>query len=212
MRKGKVNHNPARLISRKMVPLGRVRFLSKEESMLRGAVVPVAPAAPRDWQESLLQLDIALHTGMRKGEQFNLTWDQVDFANRMIHLDETKNGSGRYVRLNTVALAAMAELMRRRDRLGGPKDAPVFSIKDPSRWFDAALERVGIEGVTWHTLRHTFASRLVMRGVNLRTVQLLMGHKCISMTARYAHLAAHHKRAAVELILPPWAKQVQNGQ
>ncbi len=42
-----------------------------------------------------------------------------------------------------------------------------------------------------------------MRGVNLKTVQLLLGHKSIVMTARYAHLAAHHKRAAVELIVPP---------
>jgi len=106
----------------------------------------------------------------------------------------------------------MAELMRRRDRLGAPQDGPVFSIKDPSGWFDAALERAGIEGVTWHTLRHTFASRLVMRGVNLTAVQLLMGHKCLAMTACHAHLAAHHLRAALQLIIPLWGKQVQNGQ
>jgi integrase len=124
-----------------------------------------------------------------------------------IHLDETKNGSARYVRLNTVALAALAELMRIRDRLGYPTDAPIFSIKDPSGSFDAALERAGVEGVTWHALRHTFASRLVMHSVNLRTVQVLMGHKSIAMTARYAHLAAHNKRAAVELIVPSWANR-----
>ena len=213
MSAGTVQENPAKLISREMVPLGRVRFLSKEEeNRLCAAVVPFAPAQPWDWEEALLQMDLALHTGMRKGEQLTLTLGQVDFANRNIHLDKTKNGSARYVRLNRVALAALAQLKRRHDRLGHPVDSPIFSIKDPSGWFDAAVKRAEIEGVTWHTLRHTFASRLVMLGVNLRTVQILMGHKSIVMTARYAHLAAHHKRAAVELIVPSWAKKVQPGQ
>jgi len=213
MRAGKVRKNPPRLIRRRKVPLGRVRFLSKEEeNRLRAAVVPVAPVPPWDWEEALLELDVALNTGMRKGEQFSLTWDQVDFANRNIHLNLTKNGSSRYVRLNTVALAALAQLKRRQDRLGYPADSRIFSIKDPSEWFDAAVERAGIEDVTWHTLRHTFASRLVMRGVNLRTVQVLMGHKSIIMTARFAHLAPSHKRAAVELIVPRWAKKVPTGQ
>lgn len=141
---------------------------------------------------------------MRKGEQFSLTWDQVDLVNKNIHLDKTKNGSSRYVRLNSRALSTFIELKHRHDRLGYAADGPIFWIKDPSAWFDPATKRAGIEGVTWHTLRHTFASRLVMRGVNLKTVQLLMGHKSIVMTARYAHLAARHERAAVELIVPPW--------
>jgi hypothetical protein len=59
-------------------------------------------------------------------------------------------------------------------------------IKNPRKWFATALEQAKIEGVTWHTLRHTFASRLVMAGVDLKTVQELMGHKTIAMTARYA--------------------------
>jgi integrase len=213
MNAGKVRQNPAREIHRNKVPLGRVRFLEEEEEIrLRSALVPIPPAAPWDWQGALLQMAVALLTGMRKGEQFSLTWDQVDFANRNLHLDKTKNGSSRYVRLNTLAVDAFSKLKLRHDRLGYPADAPVFWIKDPSPWFDAAVERAGIEGVTWHTLRHTFASRLVMLGVNLKTVQVLMGHKSITMTARYAHLAAHHLKAAVELIVPPWWNKVQNGQ
>jgi site-specific recombinase XerD len=55
---------------------------------------------------------------------------------------------------------------------------------------------------TWHCLRHTFISRLVMKGVDLRTVQELAGHKTIAMTVRYAHLAPEHNQAAIEKLDP----------
>jgi site-specific recombinase XerD len=60
-----------------------------------------------------------------------------------------------------------------------------------------ALITAKIEGATWHTLRHTFASRAVMAGVDIRTGQELMGHSTITMTMRYAHLSPAHLRAAV---------------
>ena len=59
--------------------------------------------------------------------------------------------------------------------------------------FVPALARAGIENLHWHDLRHTFASRLVMKGVDLRTVQELMGHKTITMTLRYSHLSPAHQ-------------------
>lgn len=85
-------------------------------------------------------------------------------------------------------------------------------IKNPRKWFATALESAGIEGVTWHTLRHTFASRLVMAGVDLKTVQELTGHKTIAMTARYAHLAPTHKLQALETLARPGAVSVQSGR
>ena len=65
-------------------------------------------------------------------------------------------------------------------------------------WFEKCGEAAKIDNFTWHCLRHTFASNLVMRGVDIGTVQELMGHKTIQMTMRYAHLAPAHKLAAVE--------------
>ena len=70
----------------------------------------------------------------------------------------------------------------------------------------------GIEGVTWHTLRHTFASRLVMAGVDLKTVQELLGHKTMAMTARYAHLAPSHKLRALETLVTRYPVPVQSGR
>ena len=72
-------------------------------------------------------------------------------------------------------------------------------------WFDDAIEEAGIKDFTWYCLRHTFASRLVMVGVDLRTVAELMGHKTIQMTMRYAHLAQQHKQDAVERLVSPEA-------
>ena len=154
------------------------------------------------------QLDVALHTGMRKSEQFSVTWDQVDFAQKYIHLNTTKNGSDRYVSLNSEALRALQGLKEIHTRLLLPQGSTLFvswqnkPMTDPREWFNAACEEAKIHGVTWHTLRHTFASRLVMAGVDLKTVQELMGHKTIAMTARYAHLSPGHKLSALERLVP----------
>jgi integrase len=64
--------------------------------------------------------------------------------------------------------------------------------------FERAVRQAGIQDFTFHDLRHTFASRLVMAGVDLPTVKELLGHKDITMTLRYAHLSTDHKQAAVK--------------
>ena len=66
--------------------------------------------------------------------------------------------------------------------------------------FRAACQKAGIGSLGPHVLRHSFASRLVISGVDLRTVQERMGHKNIEMTLRYAHLSPHHKRTAMETL------------
>jgi site-specific recombinase XerD len=74
---------------------------------------------------------------------------------------------------------------------------------EPRRWFEPVVKASGLLAFTWHCLRHTFASRLVMAGVDIRTVQELLGHKTISMTVRYSHLAPKHTLAAVERLDAP---------
>lgn len=219
MRAGKITVNPARLIRRSKESLGRVRFLSyEEEAKLRRAIAATLPGRIQDEGGSAFaQLDVALHTGMRKSEQFTATWDQVDLERGFIYLSMTKNGTDRFVTLNSVAVQVLRHLQERHKRLGLPPESTLFHskrdglIKNPRKWFATALEQAKIDGVTWHTLRHTFASRLVMAGVDLKTVQELMGHKTIAMTARYAHLAPTHKLQALETLVRPGSVSVQSG-
>ncbi len=197
----KVSNNPARLVPQRKEPAGKIRFLTQDEEKRLRVALKVRPLC-------IPQLDVALHTGMRKSEQFTVTWDQVDFAQKYIHLDVTKNGSDRYVSLNSQSLQSLKTLKETHARLNLPAESTLFvswqkkPMTDPREWFTAACKEAKISGVTWHTLRHTFASRLVMAGVDLKTVQELMGHKTIAMTARYAHLSPEHKLSALERLVP----------
>jgi transposase len=74
------------------------------------------------------------------------------------------------------------------------------ALKGNRHWFERAIAEAGIRDFTWHCLRHTFASRLVMAGVHLATVKELMGHSTIAMTDRYAHLAPSHASNAIETL------------
>jgi site-specific recombinase XerD len=195
---GKVSSNPARLVQQRPENNARIRFLSNDEEKVVRAVI--SKRCPRHMEE----LNIALNTGMRKSEQYSLEWPEVSFRRKRIRLDETKNGSSREIPMNKTCMRAFESLYARR-----PHDGRVCQSKygedlnNSRKWFELVMEEAAkqipsLKGFTWHCLRHTFISRLVMKGVDLRTVQELAGHKTIAMTVRYAHLAPEHNQAAIE--------------
>ncbi len=143
----------------------------------------------------------ALNTGMRKSEIFNLTWDRVDLKNRIILLDKTKNGDRREIPINQTLLNVLSSIVRniKTDYVFYNPETlkPYYDIK---KGFQAALKRAHIMDFHFHDLRHTFASRLVMAGADLATIQKLLGHKTINMTLRYAHLSNVHLKDAVNLL------------
>ena len=183
---GKVKLNPARLTRQKAENNSRIRYLSDaEETKLRAVM-------ERNYPDRMPEFELALMTGMRMSEQLTLEWDEIDLDAGTVHLSQTKNGTSRFVRLNSRALSIMRMLYEQSSGAGR-----IFPAKRPD-WFRSAIREAGIKDFTWHSLRHTFASRLVMAGVDLRTVQELMGHKSILMTTRYAHLSPEHRSAALE--------------
>lgn len=193
----KITTNPAARIRRKTENNGRVRYLSDDEyNRLKESIEQCGP-------RFVAAFDLSLHTGMRAGEQFSIRWRQVDFHNKILTLPKTKNGKVRHIPLNAVALSALETLGTH----GRGKHLPVFpndegeAVQGPRGWFKNAVDRAGIPDYTWHCNRHTFASRLVMAGVDLRTVGELLGHRSLQMTLRYAHLAPSHTANAVDRLV-----------
>ena len=192
---GKVKENPARLVKPRQVNNTRIRWLAPEEEVrLRAAIEACCP-------EHMPELDLALNTGLRLGELYGLTWENANESRRVLTIPRSKNGETRHVPINSAALAALVELRKRGDGTGPViRNLQGEPLAGPRHWFEPAIGKAKIRAFSWHCLRHTFASRLVMAGVDLRTVQELMGHKNISMTVRYSHLTPKHTLAAVELL------------
>jgi len=200
----KVQVNPAREVSQLKLNNGVVRYLKPEEEKRLRAVLQSAvdECGPQNEQRKkrllhrIYELDIALGTGMRKGEQYGLRWRDIDFTRRVITLRDTKNGSSRTVPMIEDVYKAFKQLkklsLERKDRaIDRPNESPedvVFGIGDNKKWWESALKEAKIKEFRWHDLRHTFCSRLAQAGVSLKVIQEAAGHKTIAMSARYAHM------------------------
>jgi len=175
----------------------RLRFLSSEECQ------DLIAACGNQARIKHLRpmVGMAMNTGMRRGEIFSLQWDQVDLKHGFILLEDTKNGDRRELPINGTVRAILLDMPRRLDVPFVFHDrATGEPYRDIRNSFYRACGRAGIKDFHFHDLRHTFASHLVMAGVDLTTVKELLGHKDIKMTLRYAHLAPAHKSKAVELL------------
>ncbi len=147
-------------------------------------------------------LTLILHTGLRRGEAFSLTWSNVDLRNNEIVVRGETAKSGR---TRTVPLNATARNVLQAWRNQSTGDSFVFPsprgggrLDNIKRSWAGVLREADIEGPTLHTLRHTFASRTLARGADIQTVKELLGHEDIKTTAIYLHSSKDQQRAAVE--------------
>jgi integrase len=191
---GKAGANPVKKVRLSREDNGRIRMLSPDEEARL-----LAQCGP---QLKPLVLT-ALHTGFRSAELLSLTWEDVNFSRQMITVRAgyVKNGESRSVPMNKVLTETLKAI-----RISGPSEGVVFCSRKGTPYrsfrttFERAVRKAGITDFTFHDLRHTFASRLVMAGVDLPTVKELMGHKHIHMTLRYTHLSSDHKQRAVDTL------------
>ena len=149
-------------------------------------------------------IELAAHTGLRRGNLLGLQWAWVDWLNRVVRVPVTKTGKPHAVPLNAKAYAALQRLWSSRsesthvfEHTKGPSIGE--AQQDLKKGFHTALENAGIEDFRWHDLRH-HASWLVMRGASMRAVSELLGHQSMQMTMRYAHLSPGYLKNEVSLL------------
>jgi integrase len=194
--------NPVKKIKLPKLDNTRERSLTPDE--VQALLDRVKTRSPLAYGLTLM----SYNTGARRGELFSLHWGDVDFNNETVVFRNTKNGRTRRVPLNERA----AEYLKSK-KLQKTNDL-VFTQEDgkPLRYPGSAYQRAadvlfneGVDNprhkVVFHTLRHSFASRLVSRGTPLNVVQELLGHSSLAMLQRYSHLAPGAERKAVALLL-----------
>ncbi|MDA8204526.1 MAG: site-specific integrase [Thermaerobacter sp.] len=178
--------NPVRLVSRPRVQDKRERRLvDDEQARLLAAAESYGGSVPNSGGDIGSIITWAIETAMRRGEIAGMRWEHVDRKARVLLIPETKNGTPRRVPLSTGAVRVLERLPRRLDGL-------VFGMHPASlsRAFAQVCKSAGIEGLTFHDLRHEATSRLFEKGLNPMEVAAITGHKTLQMLKRYTHLRA----------------------
>lgn len=194
VRDGLLERNPLHAL--KLLPVDNVRFRTAsggEEERLR------AEMEPEDFEIIVFAVD----TGIRRERIFSLPWAQVDLENGWITITQAKAGSSRQVPMTNRVRAILERRWASRtcewvfpNSRGNPLNPETWC----SRKFRPALERAGIEGLWFHDLRRTFASKLARKGKGGRVLSGLLGQRSSKTTDRYAHLDPESFQAAISTL------------
>jgi len=151
-------------------------------------------------------VEFAVYSGLRQGELLNLTWEQIDFKNQLLTLDNrthiTKTKKVRAIPLGIKVLQILTRRqMKSKSELVFTKDGLSIRQNYISIKFKSYVLKANLNSkLHFHSLRHTFASWLVQRGVSIYEVSKLLGHSDIKVTEIYSHLRAEDLRESVNLL------------
>jgi integrase len=144
---------------------------------------------------------LAINTGMRRGELFNLTWEKVDFTRNVIYVSNTKSRKDRVVPMNQTV---RDELIRMSEQADGEfvfvSKRTGLNLTETKKGFNAACQDAGIKNFRFHDLRHTAGTRLADAGADAFTIKEILGHSSIQTSAIYVHATDEGKRRAVEAL------------
>lgn len=193
--------NPARKVKRFAESPGRIRFLTRDEA------ARLIEKAPKHLKDAII---CALHTGGRRREVLTLSPDDVDLDRRVLYFNQTntKSGKQREIPIDDILHAVLKERLKVR-RLKGSGREYLFTyrgkpMKDVRTAFNDARKRADlVKDVTFHVLRHTFASWYMINGGDLYRLQKYLGHSTIALTQRYAHLSAGYMQEGARFFGPP---------
>ena len=149
------------------------------------------------------KVTVLLHTGFRRGELLGLRWKDVDFKAGVLTIPKSKNGDSRHVPMTSTVRSILSHLPRPLDSaaLVFPNTEGNRDLRWAKKIVPGTLRAAKIADFRFHDLRHTFASRLAMEGVDLLTIKELGGWKSLTMVQRYAHLSPSHRRIAIERLV-----------
>jgi len=193
IRTGKLRGTPFARFTMPKVAQAQTRFLTVEEEadLLKALGQPYA-----QWAR------LAIVTGLRKTELFSLRWSNIDLEHGLATLPQTKSGKVQYAQLNTEAVELLRGFPSWKDSAwvfpSKTRGSHIDTYNFYGRIFRPAVQKAKLEGVTWHTLRHTFASRLGMLGQNDITIAALLRHNGTALVQRYTHSSNSHLKQAVE--------------
>jgi integrase len=177
----------------------QIRFLSEDE------IRRVLKAANDRMRRMFLVL---LYTGLRRSEVAYLEWSDIDFENGFVNV-QSKPEFGfhpkSYKPRSIPMCSALRKVLMDMPQVGrfvfdSGRNQPLYHPNSYYREIAKVYRKAGIEGANMHSLRHTFASHLIMKGVDARTVQEYLGHSTIQVTEKYSHLSKSHKREAIEVL------------
>ena len=190
--------NPASGVSKFFNPIRPPKFLKAEECyLLLEACKPSKTKCLHPFVAT------ALYGGLRKDELFHLEWSDIDMERGVLKIANkdgwhTKSKKGRDVPMPRSLREILKKHPAHLDSLSVFYNSDGTRFHDIRKSFNRAVKIAGLDHITFHSLRHTYASLLVMQGKDLPTIQLLLGHSDIKTTMRYAHLAPDHLHQAVE--------------
>jgi len=208
VRRGVLPTHPLRALGTPKVPGRLPRFLTVEETV----ALLMAPdlRTPQGLRDRAI-LELLYGGGLRVGELVALDLGDVDWGRRELHV-RGKGGRERLALIGRPALRALRAYVRLgRPHLAGKRPTEALFL---NRWGERLSDRsvrtlvseyarqVGLEDVTPHTLRHTFATHLLEGGADLRIVQELLGHARLTTTQRYTHVTQTHLREIYRRIFP----------
>jgi integrase len=193
-----LDENPILKIQKPPENPGRTRFLSPDE---KARLLEACKASKSPFLFPIVAM--ALLTGMRSGEILNLRWKDVQFNEKTIMLERTKNGDHRVIPLTS----HVADILKNSPNYPGAPDEFIF--KNPKthapisirKAFTTALRMSGIKNFRFHDLRHTAASYLAMNGATQGELMAILGHRSPQMTCRYTHFLTSHLNNLMEKAL-----------
>jgi integrase len=197
-----VEVNPCRKVKKLLMDNVRTRYLSveEEEKLMLGLVGRLAHLRPI--------IIVAIDTGLRRRELLSLEKEQVDFNLDVINVKRTKSGKGRTVPMTPRVRETLKCLCEDGDsKYVFPNSETGKAITDVKHSFTSAVSDAGIEGFTFHDLRHTFGTRLAASGADVVKIRELMGHASITTTMRYMHASDSGKRDAIARMAARYAQK-----